>query len=83
MTGTMSAPNGPEQVQTKPTLSGAPVACAPVGALDAELLDWLLVGLLEVGLDADLLLELHAAATMVATAASATAPARRRWRGII
>ena len=58
----------------KPTLIGAPVACAPVGALDAELPDWLLDGLLEVGLVADLLLEPHAATTIVAAAAIAATP---------
>jgi hypothetical protein len=57
----MLPPNGPEQVQMMPTLSGVPVACAPEVADGAELGLAGLVLAVVLLLDEFLLLDEHAA----------------------
>jgi hypothetical protein len=69
----MSAPKGPEQLHTTPTLIGAPVAWADPAALPEGLL-------VDELLEADLLLEEHA--PTAATIASAPRPHKTLRLGI-
>ena len=68
---TMVVPNAPEQLQIRPTVSGAPVATALV-------VDWLLEPVV-VDDELDLLLDEHA----VAVATIATAPTARKTLDLV